>query len=139
MNAFKFFRRKRRHRIIRDEQGRTGKKQAFDLFDRGYRPSEIIRDDRVPLPPKTLYRYYEEWKKTRKSSASAIQEYLENDLELSPKHIGALAEYFAVPEDEIVKRMQSPLSLLGLLSREHRGTRLYAMRRKVEADIELGL
>ncbi len=42
---------------------RANKTRAFELFDQGNRPSDIY--DQVPVTKRTLYAYYQEWKKVR--------------------------------------------------------------------------
>ena len=42
---------------------RAKKTRAFELFDQGKRPSDIY--DQVDVEKRTLYAYYQEWKKVR--------------------------------------------------------------------------
>ena len=79
----KFFQWKsRKYPIQRDEDGLSSRKQAFDLFDRKYRPSRIYNEELVPVPLKTLFRYFEDWKKLRhRVSYSTLKQYIKENPE----------------------------------------------------------
>ena len=57
------FWKKREYPIKRDESGRSLRRQAFDLFDQKFKPSQIYKPQLVAASKKTLFRYYEDWKK----------------------------------------------------------------------------
>ena len=78
----------RKYPIIRDEQGRSLRRQAFDLFDRKHRPTEIYKKQLVPAKLTTLLRYYEDWKKQGGHFAfAAIRKALKNNPDFSEKLI----------------------------------------------------
>ena len=56
----RIFHKSRKYPIITDESGRSARRQAFDLFREGYRPSRILKEDLVPISMKTLLRYFED-------------------------------------------------------------------------------
>ena len=55
------------------------KEKAFELFDEGYRPSEIY--DEIKVKPRVLYNYYQEWKKKEEGIRLEAKEE-ERDIEL---------------------------------------------------------
>jgi len=62
---FNIFRKSRKYPIKYDEYGRASRQQAFALFSEKYRPSQIFRENLIPVPLDTLFRYFEDWKKQR--------------------------------------------------------------------------
>ena len=61
------FWKKREYPIKRDESGRSLRSQAFELFDQGYRPSQVYKQQLVAASKTTLFRYYEDWKRKKGS------------------------------------------------------------------------
>ena len=51
----------RKYPIQRDQFGRSGRRRAFDAFDKEKRPAQVAREE--GLKSKTAYRYYQDWKK----------------------------------------------------------------------------
>ena len=49
----------RKHPIKLDEYGRSLRQKAFALFDGGYRPAQIYKQQLVAASQKTLFRYFE--------------------------------------------------------------------------------
>ena len=136
----KIFHKSRKHPIIRDEQGRSARQQSFDLYEQGYRPSQIFEEKLIPVPMNTLLRYHEDWKKqTSEVPDSTLTEYLSGKLRLSRRDIMALADYFGVSEAQIILTTQKPLGLLSLLYSELPDNRLLRIRQEIEDRLEAAL
>ena len=132
--------RSRKYPIIRDEDGQSSRQQAFQLFNEGYRPMQIFHMHILPVPRNTLLRYYEDWKKqNHKISDAQFKRYLKASPELSQEYVNMLAEYFGVPEEEIIVRMQKPWGISSLSKGELPDRRLFRIQSKVERRLELAL
>ena len=93
--------------ITRDEYGRSARRQAFDLFCKGYRPAQIFKENLVPVPQNTLFRYFEDWKKQKnRISRSILRKIMRNNPEFTEKYAQML-EYYdrtgRLPLDKKVK------------------------------------
>jgi hypothetical protein len=105
----------RRHPIRRDKSGRSLRHQAFDLFDTGFRPSHIYRDKLVKASPRTLFRYYEDWKKeNNRPSHSVLNRIVRRDPELSEESIRDLSEKTGLPVGEVLAWARQPWGMLQL-------------------------
>lgn len=130
----------RRYPIIRDEYGRSARQQAFDYFAEGYRPAQIFKQELIPVPIETLFRYYEDWKKQKhRVSRSILRKYLKEKSEFSEKYIKMLADYFGVSEEQITIRMQKPWGITSLSKGELPDNRLYRIQSEVEERLEAAL
>ena len=56
------WRKRRKYPIKRDQYGRSARQHAFVLFDKKYRPAQIFKQGLIPVPIRTLFRYFEGWK-----------------------------------------------------------------------------
>ncbi len=75
---------RRDYPIKRDEYGRSARQQAFALFTEGYRPSQISKNNLIPVSMKTLLRYFEDWKKkNHRSSRSVLRRMMKNNPEFT--------------------------------------------------------
>jgi hypothetical protein len=139
-SMLRIFHKSRKHPIIRDEYGRSARQQAFELYKKGYRPSQIFKEKLIPVPMKTLLRYFEEWKKrTGHVPKSILKEYLKEKSEFSPRSIKLLAKYFGVSEGQIIRRMQKPWGVWSLSKGELPDNRLYRIRSEMEFRLEAAL
>ena len=110
------FWKKREYPIKRDESGRSLRSQAFDLFNREYRPSQIYKHQLVAASPKTLYRYYEDWKKKKgKLRYRVLREIMKRNPDIKQQIITAISEQLEMPEEEVIWRMRRPWGLLQYL------------------------
>lgn len=126
--------------IQRDEFGRSMRKQAFELFDEGYRPAQVFKQSLVAAPMKTLLRYFEDWKKqNHKIPRAELKGYLKRNPEFSQKYVSMLAEYFGVPAEDIIVRMQKPWGITSLSKGELPDRRRYRIQSKIEKRLEAAL
>ena len=108
----------RKYPIKYDEYGRSARQQAFELFGEGYRPAQICEENLIPVPIKTLFRYFEDWKKQKhRTSLSILKKYMKERPEFSEQYIKMLADYYEVPPEDIIVRMQKPwgITVIGVL------------------------
>ena len=130
----------RKYPIIRDEYGRSARQQAFDYFAEGYRPAQIFKQELIPVPIETLFRYYEDWKKQKhRVPYSTLRKYMRKNPEFSEKYIKMLADYFEVSTQDIVLRIQKPWGITSLSKGELPDNRLYRIQSEVEERLEAAL
>ena len=109
------FRKRRRYPIRRDKTGRSMRQQAFELFEQGSRPSDIYKQKLVPASPRTLFRYYEDWKyENNHPSDSAIKKIVSQDPILTQDFIDGLSQQLRMPVAEVVARARPPWGMLQL-------------------------
>ena len=131
------FYKSRKYPIIRDEYGRSARRQAFELFTEGYRPSQIFKENLIPVSVKTLFRYYEDWKKQKhRTSLPLIKKWLKENPEFSEKYIKMLADYFEVSPQDIVLRLQNPWGIMRLTKGELPDKKLERSRSEIEERLE---
>lgn len=130
----------RKYPIKYDEYGRSARQQAFELFGEGYRPAQICEENLIPVPIKTLFRYFEDWKKQKhRTSLSILKKYMKERPEFSEQYIKMLADYYEVPPEDIIVRMQKPWGITDLSKGELPDRRLYRIQSAVEERLELAL
>jgi len=96
---------RRDYPIKRDEYGRSLRQQAFELFNEGYRPSQIFKGNLVAASMKTLLRYFEDWKKKKhRISRSVFRRIMMGNPDSTEKYVQMLADYFEVPSEEIISQ-----------------------------------
>lgn len=136
----RIFHRRRKYPIIRDEHGRSARQQAFELFSKGHRPSQIYKEKLIPVSMKTLTKYFEDWKKrTRVVSRSRFRKFMKENPEFSEKFIKDLADYFGVSTEDIILRMHMPWGIARLSKGELADARLYRIRSAVEDRLDAAL
>ena len=102
----------RRYPIRRDERGRSLRQQAFELFDKKLRPSEIYKQQLLPAKLKTLLRYYEDWKEMGDHASYPItKKVMKNNPDFTEKLIETLSEKLDMQVEEVRKRLQRPWGL----------------------------
>jgi len=112
----KLFKRGRKYPIKRDQFGRSGRRRAFDAFDKGLRPAKVAREKNIK--PRTCFRYYQDWKKLPPNLernyelAKAIRK---SGGELHKDIINILADSLGISEEEVNSRLQKPWGLKRLL------------------------
>lgn len=128
---------RRDYPIKRDEYGRSVRRQAFDLFAEGYRPSQISKEGLVVASMKTLLRYFEDWKKKKhRASRSVLRKIMKNNPEFTEKYVQMLADYFEVSTEDIVLRLQKPWGIMRLTKGELPDIRLERSRSEAEERLE---
>ena len=128
---------RRDYPIKRDENGRSLRQQAFELFSEGYRPAQIFKGNLVAASMKTLLRYFEDWKKQKhRTSLSLIKKWLKENPEFSEKYIKMLADYYEVSPQDIVLRSQKPWGIMRLTKGELPDKKLERSRSEIEERLE---
>jgi len=136
----KIFHKSRKYPIISDESGRSARRQAFDLFTEGYRPSQISKEGLVPISIKTLLRYFEDWKKQKhRISRSIFKKILMGNPDSTEKYVQLLAEYFEVSTQDIIVRLQRPWGIEQLTRSELPDNKLVRLQSEKEARLEAAL
>ncbi|MFC1968806.1 hypothetical protein ACFLVX_05440 [Chloroflexota bacterium] len=138
MNIFR--RKGRKYPIKRDEQGRSARQQAFELFSEWYRPAQVDKEILVPVLLETLFRYFEDWKKQNgRESYSALKKHMKKNPEFNERVIKMLADYFDVLPEQIVHRMQKPWGLMRLAKGELLVNKLRKVQSRIENRLEAAL
>lgn len=134
----------RKYPIKRDEYGRSARQQAFVLFGKGYRPSQIDKQEMIPASIKTLFRYYEDWKKLPYNfelKYLTLKMMRQNDTEFSHKVVQDLAEFLGMSWEEAITRLHKPWALKQLLCGEWPNYRMEKVQseqeRRLKAALEL--
>ena len=106
--------RRRKHPIKRDENGRSARQHAFELFEAGQRPAQVCKT--LPMSFQTCCRYFQDYKRIRhKVPYTTIRRWMKEKPEFSEKVIGMLADSLEMPPEEVVTRLQKPWGLLEAL------------------------
>ncbi len=131
---------RRDYPIKRDNNGRSLRQQAFELFSEGYRPAQIFKGNLVAASMKTLLRYFEDWKKKKhRSSRSTLRKIMKNNPEFTEKYVQMLADYFEVPAEEIVVRIEKPWGIEHLTRGELPDNKLLRLQSEKEVRLEAAL
>jgi hypothetical protein len=110
------FRKHRRYPIRRDKSGRSLRQQAFDFFDEGSRPHQLYKQKLVQAIPKTLFRYYEDWKKiNNRPSNSILKKAMGREPGLTEDLVKELSEQMDMPIGEVTAMISQPWGILRLL------------------------
>jgi len=129
------FKGSRKFPIQRDEFGKSLRQRAFEAFDEEKRPMRISEE--LHANPNTIVRYFEAWKKQKQRvSYSTLRRYMRKNPEFSEQYITMLADYFEVPKEKIIRRMQQPWGLMDLSKGELPDKRLERTRSEIEARLE---
>ena len=130
----------RKYPIRRDERGRSLRQQAFELFSKGLRPAQIYRQQLVPASLRTLFRYYEDWKKRDdRVSYRITKKVMKDNPDFTEQLIKSLSKHLKIPIGEVIKRMQKPWGLLQALRGEWPDYGLEREQSDVEARLKGGL
>ncbi len=130
----------RKYPIKRDEDGRSLREQSFDLFEKKYRPSQIYKQRLLPVKLKTLFRYFEDWKKVGDHlSYRMIRTVIKQNPDVNQQIIEALAKHLRLPVEAVQKRMLEPWGLLQLLRGEPASDRFKKEQHVNEARMRAAL
>ncbi len=131
------FRKHRRYPIRRDKSGRSLRQQAFGFFDEGSRPYQLYKQKLVQASPRTLFRYYEDWKKiNNRPSDSILKKAKRRESGLTEDLIKKLSEQMDMPIKEVRAMLSQPRGTLRLL-REYLSGNPPEVVESVVADIVL--
>lgn len=110
------FRKHRRYPIRRDKSGRSLRQQAFDFFDEGSRPYQLYKQKLVQASSRTLFRYYEDWKKiNNRPSNSVLKKAMRQEPGLTEDLVKELSEQMDMPIKEVMAMISQPWGMLRLL------------------------
>ena len=131
---------RRDYPIKRDENGRSLRQQAFELFSEGYRPAQIFKGNLVATSMKTLLRYFEDWKKKKhRTSRSILREIMRKNPEFTEKYVQMMADYFEVSPEEIILRIEKPWGIEQLTRGELPDKKLLRLQSEKEVRLEAAL
>ena len=112
----KLRKRSRKYPIKKDEYGRSARQRAFEAFQCGKRPGEVVR--MVGVSPRTAYRYFADWKtlprnlELRYRMMKAVRN---SNREFSEETIESLGNYLEMSAEEVNERLEKPWGLKQLL------------------------
>jgi len=130
----------RKYPIKYDEYGLSARQQAFSLFRQGYRPAQIDKQEMVPVSLKTLFRYFEDWKRGKHLiSYPILRKLMREDPEITKEVITLLSGNLEMSIEEVVLRMQRPWGLLQLMKGEWPNYKLKRTQRAIENRLEAAL
>ncbi len=131
----------RKYPIKRDEQGRSLRQRAFELFEKKLRPSEIYKQHLLTIKQKTLLRYYEDWKRKKGDHVSdrMIKKVMKNNPDFTEQLLRTLSQELEMPFEEIIKRMQRPWGVKQALRGQLPDYRLKREQSEIEARLNGGL
>ena len=116
LSVLKLLKRGRKYPITRDQFGRTGRRRAFDAFDRGLRPAQVARE--ADIKPRTAYRYYQDWKKLPENlemEYRAFRTLRKRGIDITEETIELLAVGLGMSQEEVRRSLQKPWGLKRLL------------------------
>jgi len=105
----RLFRKQRKYPIKRDEFGKSARRRAFKLFDKGERPSKVA--PQVGISPRTAYRYFEDWKKLPRKLEEIypiIRRLLKQDPDFPEGIQKEIADALGVPVEDLKARLEEP-------------------------------
>ncbi len=130
----------RKYPVRRDEEGRSLRQQAFRLFDKGFRPAKIYKQKMIAAKLRTLFRYFEDWKRDKKRlSYQTLRKLMKEIPEFTDDVIKALSEKLKMSIEEVQRRLNRPWGLKQALLGEWPDYRLRQKQMKVEARLMGGL
>jgi hypothetical protein len=110
------------------------------LFDKGYRPAQIYKQKMLPAKLKTLFRYFEDWKREGKRlSYQVIKQAMKAVPEFTDDVVKALSKKLKMPIEEVQRRLIRPWGLKQALLGEWPDYELRQKQKKVEARLMGGL
>ena len=110
------FSKHRKYPIRRDKSGRSLRQQAFDFFDEGSRPYQLYKQKLVQASPRTLFRYYKDWKKINNHpSDSILKKAMRREPVLTEDLVKELSEQMDMPIKEVTAMVSQLWGMLRLL------------------------
>jgi hypothetical protein len=106
----------RKYPIKRDEYGRSARRRAFDAFDQGLRPAEVVPLVNISLA--TACCYFIDWKKlpgNLEVRYRLIKAGRKSSREFSAETIKLIGAHLGMSEDEVLEHLQKPWGLKQLL------------------------
>ena len=117
--SLRFIRRtdRRKYPIKKNAYFQSARKQAFEEFDKGKRPAEIILA--VDISLKTAYRYFADWKKRPENlnfRYDMLRYRMKNDSGFSDLVVDRLVECLGIPREEVIERLSKPWAIKQFIS-----------------------
>lgn len=123
--------RRRKHPIKRDEDGRSVRQRAFDLFSDGCRPAQVFRT--LPISLRTACRYFEDFKKLHnRVPYSAIRKWMKDHPEFKESVIDMLAISLEMSREEVISRLSKPYGLMVAMKGAWPNYKLSRQRTEIE-------
>lgn len=116
LSVLKLFKKSRKYPIHRDQFGRSGRRRAFDGFNKGLRPTQVAKEEQ--LKPRTVYRYFQDWKKQPENlemQYQALRTLKKQGIDITEETVALLSEGLGMSEAEVRMRFQKPWGLKTLL------------------------
>jgi len=130
--------RRRRYPLKKDENGRSARQRAFDLFGAGQRPAQVCKT--IPISLRTACRYFQDYKRIHhKIPYATIRKWVRENPEFSDKVIAMLATSLEMDPEEVLTRMAKPWGLLGALKGRWPNYGLERERSEIESRLMAGL
>ena len=119
LNIFpiKLKKKSRKYPIKRDEYGTSARQRAFEAFDQGKRPAEVVL--MVGISLRTACRYFSDWKKLPKDSEllyRIAKAGLKNQPGFPEEVIKTFAAKLDMSEEEVRGRLQKPWAMKQLVT-----------------------
>jgi hypothetical protein len=104
----KIWRRHREYPIVKNEYGKSKRKQSFELFDDGLKPPQVIESVDISLA--TARRYYADWKKLPIKLDFKCEQLkdLLNEEDIGKRTIQAIADYYGMSVEQVTERLNKP-------------------------------
>lgn len=106
------FKKSRKYPIKRDEFGRSARQRAFDAFDDGKRPAEVVK--LVDISLETACRYFADWKKIPKDYKiryGLLKQAIKNGTEFSNKVVNEMSKYLGMSRNDVIEWLHKPWAI----------------------------
>ena len=114
----KWYKKKRKYPIKRDEQGKSARKRAFESFDKGLKPKEI--GELCDISIATTRKYYADWKKLPERFGLIYQigriSIKAGTKEINKQLLADFAGYLDISTEQLMQYLESPWGLHQLIS-----------------------
>ncbi len=126
-----------KHEALSD---RSARQRAFALFDEGRRPSVVA--PMVGIPPKTSYRYFQQWKKLpgyTELHYRILKAALHGGQVPPERFVEALAVALGLPSNQVKEELQRPWGLKRLVARKRENLERVGIQKNTLARLEAAL
>ena len=104
------------------------------------RPSQISKENLIPVLINTLFRYYEDWKKQKhRIPRSLFKKIMMGSPDSTEKYVQMLADYYEVLPEVIAVRLQKPWGIEQLTRSELPDIKLARLQSEKEDRLEAAL
>jgi hypothetical protein len=134
------FKKRRKYHIKRNEFGKSARRCAFDAFDQGLRPAQVMREVDISLATARLY--FADWQQhgpgfePRYRFAKRL---LKNHPKFSEDTIAVIGEALDMSVEEVIERLEKPWGLKQLLMGKWSDCAREARQGEAESRLRAGL